>query len=83
MEYTIVVIDPFSGSDKQITVVGNPNISMVKTIMLGVRNPRKGGFNSTINDDGSSKCGEIWLNELRLTDFDERGGYAANGRIKC
>ena len=74
---------PFSGSDKQITVVGNPNISMVKTIMLGVRNPRKGGFNSTINDDGSSKCGEIWLNELRLTDFDERGGYAANSRINA
>ena len=51
--------------------------------MLGVRNPRKGGFNSTINDDGTSKCGEIWLNELRLTDFDERGGYAANGRINA
>lgn len=75
--------DPFSGTDKQITVVGNPNISMVKTIMLGVRNPRKGDFNSTINDDGTSKCGEIWLNELRLTDFDERGGYAANGRINA
>ena len=75
--------DPFSGTDKQVTVVGNPNISMVKTIMLGVRNPRKGSPNSTSNDDGSSKCGEIWLNELRLTDFDERGGYAANGRINA
>ncbi len=73
--------DPFSGSDKQITIVGNPNISMIKTIMLGVRNPRKGGPNSNVNDDGSSKCGEIWLNELRLTDFDETGGYAANGRV--
>ena len=75
--------DPFSGTDKQITIVGNPNISMVKTIMLGVRNPRKGSFTSTVNDDGTSKCGEIWLNELRLTDFDERGGYAANGRINA
>jgi cell surface protein SprA len=75
--------DPFSGTDKQVTVVGNPNISMVKAIMLGVRNPRKGSPNSTSNDDGSSKCGEIWLNELRLTDFDERGGYAANGRINA
>ena len=75
--------DPFSGTDKQVTVVGNPNISMVKTIMLGVRNPRKGSPNSIPNDDGSSKCGEIWLNELRLTDFDERGGYAANGRINA
>ena len=75
--------DPFSGTDKQVTVVGNPNISMVKTIMLGVRNPRKGSPNSIPSDDGSSKCGEIWLNELRLTDFDERGGYAANGRINA
>lgn len=24
---------------------------------------------------------KVWVNELRLTDFDERGGYAANARI--
>ena len=34
-------------------------------------------------DDGLSKCGEIWLNELRLTDFDEQGGVAANARINA
>ena len=28
------------------------------------------------------KCAELWINELRLTDFDERGGYAAKGQVK-
>ena len=67
-----------------VSVVGNPNLSQVKTIMLGVRNPKKGSNDqSNFADDGLSKCGEIWLNELRLTDFDERGGYAANARINA
>ena len=64
---------------KKITVVGNPNLSRVKTIMLGVRNPKKTSLDS--EDDGLSKCGQIWVNELRLTDFDEYGGWAANARF--
>ncbi len=32
-------------------------------------------------DDGKAKCGQIWVNELRLTDFDEYGGIAANSRL--
>ena len=66
-------------SGGKITVVGNPNLSQVKTIMIGVRNPKKTSFNT--EDDGLSKCGQIWVNELRLTDFDEYGGWAANGRL--
>ena len=66
-------------SGGKITVVGNPNLSQVKTIMIGVRNPKKTFFTS--EDDGLSKCGQIWVNELRLTDFDEYGGWAANGRL--
>ncbi|MGC6471176.1 MAG: cell surface protein SprA [Flavobacteriales bacterium] len=75
--------DPFSGTNSQITVVGNPNLSQVKTIMLGLRNPKKGTANSSSTDDGTPKCGEVWLNELRLTDFDEQGGYAANARLNA
>lgn len=72
-----VVLD----GEHKITVVGNPNLSQVKTIMLGIRNPKKGV--NTLNDDGLSKCGEVWFNELRLTDFDERGGVAANARLNA
>ena len=75
--------DPYTGSNPRITVVGNPNLSQVKTIMLGIKNPKKGMPNSNPNDDGLAKCGEIWLNELRLSDFDQRGGFAANGRINA
>ncbi len=71
--------DPFTYGN--VVVVGNPNLSKVKTIMLGIRNPKKGST-STI-DDGLSKCGEIWVNELRLSDFDEEGGVAANARLNA
>ncbi len=63
----------------KITVSGNPNLSDVRTIMIGVRNP-KSGNNPFRSDDGLPKSGEIWLNELRLTDFNENGGMAATGR---
>ncbi len=63
----------------KITVSGNPTLSSVRVIMIGVRNP-KAGDNPFGNDDGLAKSGEIWLNELRLTDFDEKGGWAAQGR---
>ena len=62
----------------RITILGNPNLSQVQTIMLGVRNPRK---TSEAADDGLDKCGEIWFNELRLTDFDNRSGSAATGNL--
>jgi cell surface protein SprA len=63
----------------RISVSGNPNMSSIRTIMIGVRNPKKGN-NPWHLDDGLPKSGEIWLNELRLTDFNEKGGWAANGR---
>ncbi len=69
--------------DRRVTVVGNPNLSQMNTIMIGIRNPKKDGdqANPWANDDGSSKCVEVWVNELRLTDFDQRGGWAAIARV--
>jgi cell surface protein SprA len=62
-----------------ITIMGNPNLASIKTIMIGVRNPKRkpGGP----PDDGRQKCAEVWVDELRLTDFDENGGWAAVGRM--
>lgn len=67
--------------DRNIYIVGSPNLSNIRTIMIGVRNPKKGGIVTFGKDDGEPKCAEIWVNELRLTDFDERGGYAATARV--
>ncbi|MBL7983871.1 MAG: cell surface protein SprA, partial [Flavobacteriales bacterium] len=69
--------------DRRITVKGNPNLSRMNTILIGVRNPSKEGSeqNPWNVDDGTSQCAEVWVNELRLTDFDQRGGWAALGRV--
>ena len=69
------------GEEIRITIMGNPNLGNVRTIMLGARNPEiDPAFNPV--DDELPKCAELWINELRLTDFDERGGYAAKGQVK-
>jgi len=73
--------EPYSEYDgrNRITVVGSPSISDVRAIMIGVRNPKKSATSS--NDDGQPKCAEIWVDELRLTDFNKYGGWAATGRV--
>ena len=55
-----------------IKVLGAPNLGNVRTIMIGVRNSKKRSLGSL--DDGLDKCAEVWVNELRMTDFDNRGG---------
>ncbi len=53
-----------------VSVKGNPNLSNVRTITMGVR-----------TRGSKSKSVEVWMNELRLTDFNEEGGWAANARM--
>jgi cell surface protein SprA len=62
-----------------VKIVGNPNLGDVKMAMLGVLNPQK--MANDLADDGAKKCGEVWFNELRLSNMDESGGYAALGKV--
>ncbi|RZM01586.1 MAG: cell surface protein SprA, partial [Pedobacter sp.] len=75
---------PFEYTDGQntITVKGQPDMSKVRLYMLGVKNPRRTTANSR-TDDGLDKSAQIWFNELRLTEFDERGGWAATARMSA
>ncbi len=66
--------------DHLVKVVGNPSISDVKGIMIGVRNPKRQGVNTT--DDGLPKSAIVWVNELRVTDFNNKGGWAATARVE-
>jgi cell surface protein SprA len=70
----------YDGTNR-VSVSGNPNLSNVKVIMVGVRNPIKTRRPSA--DDGMPKSGEIWVNELRLNDFVENGGWAANAHLQA
>jgi cell surface protein SprA len=66
---------PHNISDGRIIrVCGNPNIASLTNIMIGIYNPNT-------PSDPSDKCAEVWIDELRLTDFDSKGGWAANSRV--
>ncbi len=52
----------------RMSVIGNPTLSDVSVIMIGVR-----------NNGRTTKSGKIWVNELRLRGIDEQGGWAARG----
>ena len=65
----------------RISVSGNPNLSNVKVIMVGIRNPIR--TRNPVSDDGQPKSVEVWVNELRLSDFIENGGWAANAHLQA
>lgn len=58
-----------------ISVIGQPDLSNVRSIMLGIKNPLD------VKNGKTEICPEVWFNELRLEDFVNNGGYAANARI--
>ncbi len=61
-----------------VKVKGNPNLTNVEVMMMGIRYKDNG--------DGISdlKSVDVWADELRLTGFDESGGWAGkvSGSIK-
>ncbi len=55
---------------KEYAILGNPNLGEVRIFFLGVENRNR-----------DEACTEVWFNELRLSDLDEKGGWAALGRV--
>lgn len=71
----------YSHGAATITIKGQPDLSKVRFYMLGAKNPLRA--HSPHVDDGANKNVIIWFNELRLTDFDNRGGWAATTRLNA
>ncbi|RMF29859.1 MAG: cell surface protein SprA, partial [Bacteroidetes bacterium] len=62
-------------------IIGNPSLGLVKSVMIGIRNPSaRAECNGAPNDDGLAHSVEVWVNELRVSGLDERGGVAATAR---
>ncbi len=60
-------------SDNQsnkISIVGNPSLGEVRTMMIGIR-----------NRSNEVKDGEVWVNELRLLEPESEGGWAAAANL--
>ena len=59
---------PHTLGQQRVAIKGNPNFGDVRVLMVGVKNS---------GNSGAATCGEIWFNELRLSDLDNEGGWAA------
>ena len=64
--------------DAEIAVVGNPSLTSINEVAIGIRNP---------HGDESGKGvpaldAEVWVNELRVSGFDDEQGWAANVRAR-
>lgn len=65
----------FTGRDpdnerNRMAVIGNPSLSDVRVMLIGVR-----------NNASTAKDAIVWLNELKVTDFESEGGWAAKGNL--
>ena len=69
--YTILYTshDP-DNAQNTVGVMGNPSLSDVRVMLIGIR-----------NRSNSVKDGVVWVNELKVTDFNESGGWAANANV--
>ncbi|HTB52488.1 MAG TPA: cell surface protein SprA [Ferruginibacter sp.] len=52
------------------SIIGNPNLGAVAGILISVE-----------NTNAATACGQIWVDELRLSDINEHGAWAAMGRV--
>ncbi len=64
----VAEFDPFTLGQQRVAIKGNPNFGDVRVLMVGVKNSGQSGM---------GVCGEVWFNELRLSDLDNEGGWAA------
>ncbi|GAB3168566.1 T9SS outer membrane translocon Sov/SprA [Telluribacter humicola] len=71
LPYTITTTD----GRYKVTVVGNPDLSAVRVIMIGMRNPK--------TPDERSKDYCIWVNEMHVEGYDQTAGQAAIAQLNA
>ncbi len=59
-----------SRPNNKISVMGNPSLGEIKTVMIGVR-----------NNGRRTNSVEVWVNELRMQGYNNEGGWAAQGNM--
>ncbi|MCD7937305.1 MAG: cell surface protein SprA [Tannerellaceae bacterium] len=68
--------EPFRTADPDnlqntYTVCGNPSLSDISVVLIGLR-----------NNTQTVKQIEVWINELRVTGYKNRGGWATKGEVR-
>ncbi|GAA4433947.1 cell surface protein SprA [Ravibacter arvi] len=57
----------------RITVMGNPDLSLVRVVMIGARNP--------VSEDERPQSFCLWVNEMHAEGFDQTAGWSAIGQL--
>ena len=55
---------------RKFAIIGNPNLGEIKGIFMGIENLKNEPITA-----------EVWFNELRLSQLNEKGGWAGIGRL--
>ena len=64
----VTEFSPHIIGQQRIAIKGNPNFGDIRTLMVGIKNVRS---------DNMDTCSTVWFNELRLSDMENEGGWAA------
>nr|WP_198034984.1 cell surface protein SprA [Winogradskyella sp. J14-2] len=67
-ETPVAEFSPLATGQQRVAIKGNPNFGDIRVLMVGLKN-------SGIT--GTPACGEVWFNELRMSDLENEGGWAA------
>jgi cell surface protein SprA len=67
-ETPVAEFSPLPTGQQRVAIKGNPNFGDIRVLMVGLKN-------SGIT--GAPACGEVWFNELRMSDLENEGGWAA------
>ncbi len=60
---------PYDMGRLRLGIKGNPSFGNIRLLMLGVKN-------GTSTNGVADLCGEVWFNELRLSELKNEGGWA-------
>ncbi|MFP4844179.1 cell surface protein SprA [Winogradskyella sp. PE311] len=66
-ETPVLEFSPLPIGQQRVAIKGNPNFGDIRVLMVGVKNSGIAG----------NACGEVWFNELRMSDLENEGGWAA------
>ncbi|MBT8260878.1 MAG: cell surface protein SprA, partial [Bacteroidia bacterium] len=67
-ENSVNEFSPLPTGQQRVAIKGNPNFGDIRVLMVGLKNS---------GNTGANACGEVWFNELRMSDLENEGGWAA------
>lgn len=68
-------MQPYSEADPrrsgaQWSILGNPSLAHIRSLMIGIR-----------NRSGQERSAELWLNDLRVDEYQAPSGWAGNAQL--